>query len=91
MNSGLWIFRVTLPAAGAGQGGSGSAGSGSGAEAAPPATPAPEAAPAPDPAAARAGDPDGNDALTRAALAGLALGLLAVGAVVRSARRRRPG
>jgi hypothetical protein len=91
MNSGLWIFRVTLPAAGAGQGGSGSGGSGSGAEAAPPATPAPEAAPAPDPAAARAGDPDGNDALTWAALAGLALGLLAVGAVVRSARRRRPG
>ena len=83
MNSGLWIFRVTGDAkanngAGPGSAGSGSAGSGQ-------AAPAPEAAPSPDPAASPADGPGGR---TWAALAGLALGLLAAGAVVRSARRR---
>ena len=91
MNSGLWIFRVTLDGRQADQGGSGSGpGSGSGAGAAPPATAAPDAAAAPDPAAA-AGDPGGPGVLTWFALAGLALGLLAAGAVVRVGRRRRPG
>ena len=73
MNSGLWIFRVTGDAK-AGNGGSGPGGSGQ------PATPARQ----PDPAASSAGGPG----VTWAALAGLALGLLALGAVVRSARRR---
>jgi hypothetical protein len=78
MNSGLWVFRVTGDAR-AGNEGSGSGGSGQ------PATPAPEAAPEPDAAASPAGGPGG---VTWAALAGLALGLLALGAVVRGARRR---
>jgi hypothetical protein len=86
MNSGLWIFRVTGDAkagngTGAGPGGSGSGSGGSGQAAT-----APEAAPNPDPAASPAGGPG---VATWAALAGLALGLLALGAVVRSARRRR--
>jgi hypothetical protein len=81
MNSGLWIFRVTGDAAGGAQGGSGGG-------SAPPATAAPDAA-APGPVAAR--DP-GPGTGTWVALAGLALGLLAVAAVVvRAARRRRPG
>jgi hypothetical protein len=75
VNSGLWVFRVTLD----GKGGS-----------PPAATPAPQAAPAPDPAAARAGD-HGPGVRTWVALAGLALGLLAAGAVVAAAARRRPG
>jgi hypothetical protein len=92
MNSGLWVFRVTGDAGagnGAGSGsagsGSGSGGSGSGGSG----RPAPEAAPNPDPAAAPAGDQGRPGVVTWAALAGLALGLLAVGAVARSARRRR--
>jgi hypothetical protein len=80
MNSGLWIFRVTGDAKAGNGSGSGSGGSGQ-------AAPAPEAAPNPDPAAS---PPGGPGVLTWAALAGLALGLLAVGAVVRSARRRHP-
>jgi hypothetical protein len=73
MNSGLWIFRVTGDAKGGNGSGSGSGGSG-------------QAAPAPNPdrGASPAGGPG---VLTWAAVAGLALGLLAVGAVVRSARR----
>jgi len=83
MNSGLWIFRVTLDGERAGQGGSGS---GSASE--PPATSAPNAAPSSGPTADR--DASGPRILTWVGLAGLALGLLAVGAVVRSTRRR-PG
>jgi hypothetical protein len=80
MNSGLWLFRVSLDTKGSTKGGSG-----------PPAPPAPRAAPAPAPAAG-AHDPGGLGAAGWAALAGLALGLLATGAVVRSAaRRRHPG
>ena len=92
MNSGLWVFRVSGDARagnGAGPGsagsGSGSGGSGSGGSG----RPAPEAAPNPDPAASPAGDQGRPGVVTWAALAGLALGLLAVGAVARSARRRR--
>jgi hypothetical protein len=89
MNSGLWIFRVAGDAragngTGSGPGGSGAGGSGGSGQAAR----APEAAPNPDPAASPAGDPGGPGVATWAALAGLALGLLVVGAVVRSARRR---
>jgi hypothetical protein len=94
MNTGLWVFRVTLDAEGSNQGGSGSGsgGSGAGSGSAPPATPAPQAAPAPDPAAARDAGGGGPGALTWVALVGLAVGLLAAGAVVaRNARRRRPG
>src|SRR5512133_2876119 len=80
MNSGLWLFRVTLDTKGSTKGGSGT-----------PATPAPRAAPAPAPAAGTH-DPGGLGAAGWAALVGLALGLLATGAVVRSAaRRRHPG
>jgi hypothetical protein len=91
LNSGLWIFRVAGDAragngAGSGAAGSGSAGSGSGQPAAPP----PKAAPGPDPATARAGAPGDPGALRWIGLAGVALGLLAVGAVTRAARRRRP-
>jgi hypothetical protein len=93
MNSGLWIFRVTGDVKGANGGGSKSGGSGSGPGGSgpgQPATPAPtpQAAPGPDPAAVRTGDPGGLGVAAWVALAGLALGLLAVGAVVRSARRR---
>jgi hypothetical protein len=86
MNSGLWVFRVTLDGKGSTQGGSGSGGS------PPPATAAPQAAPAPGPAAA-AGDAGGLGPAGWASLAGVVLGLLAVGAAVASAarRRRRPG
>jgi hypothetical protein len=88
MNSGLWIFRVTGDAGAANGAGSGSAGSGSGSGGSGGSDrPSPEAAPNPDPAAS---PPGGPGVLTWAALAGLALGLLAVGAVVRSARRRHP-
>jgi hypothetical protein len=83
MNSGLWIFRVTADARGA-NGGSATGPGGSGAGQ--PAAPTPRAAPDPDPAAGRAGGPG---VATWVALAGLALGLLAAGAAVRSARRRR--
>jgi hypothetical protein len=82
MNSGLWIFRVTGdPGAGNGSG-SGSGGPGQ------PADPTPQAAP--DPATARTGDPGDPGVLRWVGLAGLALGLVAVGAVARAARRRRP-
>jgi hypothetical protein len=87
MNSGLWVFRVTDVAKQPNGGGSGSARpgpGGSGQQA------TPEAAPAPDPAATRTGDPGGLGVWAWAAVAGLVLGLLAVGAVVRAARRR-PG
>jgi hypothetical protein len=80
INSGLWVFRVTGGGNGAAQGGTASGGS-------PPATPA---APAPGPAAAT-GSPGGLGPAGWAALAGLVLGLLAVGAVVASAARRRSG
>jgi hypothetical protein len=72
MNSGLWVFRVTLDGNGSARGGSGAGGT------APPATPA-----------AAGGDPGGLGPAGWAALAGLVLGLLAVGAVVASAARRR--
>jgi hypothetical protein len=81
MNSGLWVFRVTAGAKAPNGGGSGSAPGGSGAA---PAQPAPQAAP--DPAT----DPGGPGVVLWAGLIGLAAGLLAVGAVVRAARRR-PG
>jgi hypothetical protein len=87
MNSGLWVFRVTADAGGNGgtAGGSGGAGTGSGGSGQ---SPAPTQPPAPDPTADRTGDPG---AFVYVGLAGLALGLLAVGAAVRSAaRRRRP-
>jgi hypothetical protein len=90
MNSGLWVFRVTGDAEG-GDGGSrasGGAGAGTAGGSAQQA-PTPQAA-APDPATERAGDPGDPGALLWVGLAGLALGLLAVGAVVRAARRR-PG
>jgi len=89
INSGLWIFRVTLEGEGSGQAGSGS-GSGPAASPGSPAAPAPDAAAGPDPAAARGDGRVGLGVPTWVALAGLVLGLLAVGAVVRSARRR-PG
>jgi hypothetical protein len=89
INSGLWVFRVAGGAksgngGGSGAGGAGpaSGGSGSGRPA------APQAAPQPNPAAARSGGPGGLGVAGWLALAGLALGLLAAGAVVRSARRR---
>ena len=76
MNSGLWVFRVT------GDAGTGSPGSEG------PSAPAPEPAPAPPTTpAGDSGDPGG---FLWVGLAGLALGLLAVGTVVRAARRR-PG
>jgi hypothetical protein len=84
MNSGLWVFRVTAEAAGSSQGGSGPNGSGQ-------AAPAPPAAPEPDPPLEPATDPGGPGVATWVGLAGLALGLLAAGAVVRSAARRRSG
>jgi hypothetical protein len=87
MNSGLWIVRVTGDAAGGNGAGSGSGAGGSGSRR--PATPPPQAAPGPDPAAVHAGDPGGLGVAAWVALAGLALGLLAVGAVVASARRRQ--
>jgi len=87
MNSGLWVFRVTGDGKGSAKGGSGPPPT----KVPQPATPAPRAAPRPDPAAA-SGGPGGLGVTGWAALAGLALGLLAVGAVVGSAaRRRRPG
>jgi hypothetical protein len=80
MNSGLWIFRVTGGADSA-NGGAGKAPGGAG--------PGPGQAPAPqaagDPAADRTGAPG---VLLWVGLAGLALGLLALGAVVRAARLR---
>jgi len=75
MNSGLWVFRVTADARAANGGGSGTA----------PGQPPPEAVP--DPAAGRA---EGPGVALWLGLAGLALGLLAVAAVVRAAWRR-PG
>ena len=88
MNSGLWVVRVTGDGrAGNGGPGAGSVGPGS------PGTgraAAPEAAPEPDPATARAGDPGGLGVAAWLALAGLALGLVAVAAAVRAARRRSP-
>jgi hypothetical protein len=92
MNSGLWVFRVTAEAAGSNQGASGSGGSGQGGSASGGSgQPTPEATPAPDPAAQPSGDPGGPGIATWVGLAGLALGLLAVGAVARSAARRRRG
>jgi hypothetical protein len=92
MNSGLWIFRVTVKGA---RPAPDESGSGSGANSGPsvgqPARPAPNAAAAPDPASARDSGTGGPGVLTWVALAGLLLALLAVGAVVRSVRRRRPG
>jgi hypothetical protein len=87
MNSGLWVFRVTDAARAGNGGGSGSGTDGSGGSGQP-AAPAPQAAP--DPAAERTGDPGDPGVFLWVGLAGLALGLLAVGAVVRAARRR-PG
>jgi hypothetical protein len=82
MNSGLWVIRGTADAAGSNQGGSGSGGSGQ-------AAPGRGAAPEPEPPLEPAADPGGPGVATWVGLAGLALGLLAVGAVVRSAARRR--
>jgi hypothetical protein len=79
MNSGLWVFRVTAGAKGGNGGGSGGGQR---------ATPPPQAAPQPGPAAVRAGDRGGLGVAGWVALAGLALGLLAVVAVVLGARRR---
>jgi hypothetical protein len=87
MNSGLWVFRVTDAAKAGNGGGPGSGTDGSGGSGQP-AAPAPQAAP--DPAAGRTGDTGDPGAFLWVGLAGLALGLLAVGAVVRAARRR-PG
>jgi hypothetical protein len=87
MNSGLWVLRVSLD--GDGRGGSGPAAS-------PPATVTPGPAAAPGPAATPAAGQGDRDVVSWVALAGLALGLLAVGAVLRSRRagaaatRRRP-
>jgi hypothetical protein len=87
MNSGLWVFRVT-DAARAGNGGGSGSGTGGSGGSGQPAAPAPQAAP--DPAAGRTGDQGDPGVFLWVGLAGLALGLLAVGAVVRAARRR-PG
>jgi hypothetical protein len=84
MNSGLWVFRVTLDGKEGGQGGSASAGGGSGQ------APAPAPAGEPDPATARADGPGAPDALLWVGLIGLLLGLLAVGLVARRARRQAP-
>jgi hypothetical protein len=84
MNSGLWVFRVTGHAAG-GDGGarSGGAGTGSGgSEQAP--NSIPEAATEPGPVA---DGPSGQTVATWVGLTGVALGLLAVGAVVLRSRR----
>jgi hypothetical protein len=85
LNSGLWIFRVTADTKGGNGGGSapggpGSGPGGAGSGAGQPATPPPQAAP---------DQPGGLGAAGWIALAGLALGLLAAGAVVRNARRRQ--
>jgi hypothetical protein len=85
MNSGLWILRVTLDGR---AGTSGGSGGGPGQPASP--APAPRPAPGPDPATARSGDPGGLGVPAWLALAGLALGLVAVGAVVRNRRRQPP-
>jgi hypothetical protein len=77
MNSGLWVFRVTGDAAGNGE-----------TKAAPSPTPVP--VPAADPPTTPTGDSGDPDGFLWVGLAGLALGLLAVGVVVRAARRR-PG
>jgi hypothetical protein len=88
MNSGLWVFRVTLDGAAANGAGTGAAGPGSGQSGSGQAAPPPAA---PDPAGGgAAGDPGGPGVAAWVGLAGLALGLLAVGMVVRAARRR-PG
>jgi hypothetical protein len=81
MNSGLWIFRVTLGRDQAPSGGS---------AASPPATAAPAPAPGPAGSAAARG-PAGPDLLSRLATVGLVLGLLAAALVARNARRRRAG
>jgi hypothetical protein len=82
MNSGLWIIRVPGDADG-GNGGSKAPGGGTGSGGSAQRAPAP-----------RGGDPAGGTGdpgvLLWVGLAGLALGLLAVGAVVRAVRRR-PG
>jgi hypothetical protein len=88
MHSGLWVFRVTAGAREASGGGS-SGGSGSGGLGQP-TSPRPTPQPAPGPATAVAGGSAGPGVLAWVGLAGLALGLLAVGMVVRAARRR-PG
>jgi hypothetical protein len=92
LNSGLWIFRVTADTKGGNGGGSapggpGSGPGGAGSGAGQPATPPPQAAP--DQAANRADEPGRLGGAGWIALAGLALGLLAAGAVVRNARRRQ--
>jgi hypothetical protein len=84
MNSGLWVFRVTADAKGSNGGGSGSAGTGPGGSGQP-ATPTPNAAPA----TTSTGDTGPPDALLWVGVAGLLLGLLAVGVVARGARRRQ--
>jgi hypothetical protein len=77
MNSGLWIFRVRLGSDATPPAGAGSAGQ--------PAGQAQGGATAAEPAAT-----DGPDPETALAVAGLLLGLVAVGLVVR-ARRSRAG
>jgi hypothetical protein len=81
MNSGLWIFRVKLDRDQAPSGGS---------AAGPPATAAPAPAPGPAGSAAARGPGAGPDLLSRLAIVGLVLGLLAAALVARNARRR-PG
>jgi hypothetical protein len=91
MNSGLWVFGVTAGAkAGNGGSGTGAAGSASGGSSSgQPAAPTPGAAPGSGPAAARTGDQGGLGVAGWLALAGLALAVVAAGAVVRGARRRQ--
>jgi hypothetical protein len=79
MNSGLWVFRVTGDANG-GNGGTSSP--------APQAAPAPAPRAAPDPPATPTSDSGDPGSFLWVGLAGLVLGLLAVGVVVRAARRR---
>ena len=88
MNSGLWIFRVTADAKAEQRRRVGPRRGDRARRVGPAGPPAPQAAP--DPAAARTGDPGGPDVLLWVGVAGLLLGLLAVGVVVRSARRRQP-
>jgi hypothetical protein len=83
MNSGLWVIRVTGDAAGGAGARSGGAGTGSGGPGQAP-TSIPEVATEPGPVA---DGPSGQTIATWVGLTGLALGLLAVGAVVLRSRR----